>query len=149
MHAVSTGLPEKASDTSAEAPWPVRVLSLKIGDYVDRMSPLWVEGQVVQLHRRGTTAYLTLRDPDVETQQKAIDAIVRANDPDTSPATSSIRKKPAVRANANANATTRMSPASRAQRRRSTSCLTPHGGGVCSPCLTPRERVATDQRALE
>lgn len=66
MHAVSTGLPEKASDTSAEAPWPVRVLSLKIGDYVDRMSPLWVEGQVVQLHRRGTTAYLTLRDPDVD-----------------------------------------------------------------------------------
>ncbi len=66
MHAVSTGLPEKAADTSAEMPWPVRVLSLKIGDYVDRMSPLWVEGQVVQLHRRGTTAYLTLRDPDVD-----------------------------------------------------------------------------------
>ncbi len=57
---------EKAADTSAENPWPVRVLSLKIRDYVDRMSPLWVEGQVVQLQRRGTTAYLTLRDPEVD-----------------------------------------------------------------------------------
>lgn len=57
---------EKAADTSAENPWPVRVLSLKIRDYVDRMSPLWVEGQVVQLQRRGTTAFLTLRDPEVD-----------------------------------------------------------------------------------
>lgn len=59
-------LPERASDTTPEAPWPVRVLSLKIADYVDKMVPLWVEGQVVQLQRRGTTAYLTLRDPDVD-----------------------------------------------------------------------------------
>lgn len=59
-------LPEKAADTSAEAPWPVRVLSLKIADYVDKMSPLWVEGQVLQLQRRGATAYLTLRDPEVD-----------------------------------------------------------------------------------
>ena len=59
-------LPERAADTSAESPWPVRVLSLKIADYVDKMSALWVEGQVVQVNRRGTTAYLTLRDPDVD-----------------------------------------------------------------------------------
>ena len=31
-------LPEKAADTTAEQPWPVRLLSLKIADYVDRMS---------------------------------------------------------------------------------------------------------------
>jgi exodeoxyribonuclease VII large subunit len=63
-----TALPEKAADTSAEQPWPVRLLSLKIADYVEKMSALWVEGQVVQLSRRpGTqTAYLTLRDPDVD-----------------------------------------------------------------------------------
>ncbi len=59
-------LPEQAADTSAETPWPVRVLSLKIRDYVDKMSVLWVEGQVVQLQRRGNTAYLTLRDPEVD-----------------------------------------------------------------------------------
>ncbi|MBP6996600.1 MAG: exodeoxyribonuclease VII large subunit [Phycicoccus sp.] len=61
-------LPDRAADTSAEQPWPVRVLSLKIADYVEKMSVLWVEGQVVQLSRRtGTrTAFLTLRDPDVD-----------------------------------------------------------------------------------
>ncbi|MBL0004050.1 MAG: exodeoxyribonuclease VII large subunit [Actinomycetales bacterium] len=59
-------LPEKAADTTAETPWPVRVLSLKIRDYVDKMSAMWVEGQVVQLQRRGNTAYLTLRDPEVD-----------------------------------------------------------------------------------
>lgn len=59
-------LPEKAADTTAEQPWPVRVLSLKIADYVDRMSQLWVEGQVVQFTPRGGTAFLTLRDPDVD-----------------------------------------------------------------------------------
>jgi len=61
-------LPERASDTTAEDPWPVRLLSLKIADYVDKMSALWVEGQVIQVSRRPgqATAYLTLRDPDVD-----------------------------------------------------------------------------------
>ena len=44
----------------------MRVLSLKISDYVDRMSQLWVEGQVVQFSPRGSVCYLTLRDPDVD-----------------------------------------------------------------------------------
>ena len=61
-------LPERASDTTAEDPWPVRLLSLKISDYVDKMSAMWVEGQVVQVSRRPgqATAYLTLRDADVD-----------------------------------------------------------------------------------
>jgi exodeoxyribonuclease VII large subunit len=61
-------LPERAGDTTADAPWPVRLLSMKIAEYVEKMSVLWVEGQVVQLNRRpgARTAYLTLRDPDVD-----------------------------------------------------------------------------------
>jgi exodeoxyribonuclease VII large subunit len=61
-------LPDKAAETTAEHPWPVRLLSLKIADYVEKMSVLWVEGQVVQLTRRpgARTAYLTLRDTDVD-----------------------------------------------------------------------------------
>lgn len=61
-------LPEKAAETTAEQPWPVRLLSMKIAEYVEKMSVLWVEGQVVQLTRRpgARTAYLTLRDPDVD-----------------------------------------------------------------------------------
>ncbi|UIJ36213.1 exodeoxyribonuclease VII large subunit [Allobranchiibius sp. GilTou73] len=61
-------LPEKAADTTAEQPWPVRTLSMRISEYVDKMSPLWVEGQIVQLQRRpgAPTCYVTLRDPDVD-----------------------------------------------------------------------------------
>ncbi|MFC8501908.1 exodeoxyribonuclease VII large subunit [Pedococcus sp. NPDC057267] len=61
-------LPDRAADTSPEQPWPVRLLSMKIAEYVEKMSVLWVEGQVVQLTRRpgARTAYLTLRDPDVD-----------------------------------------------------------------------------------
>lgn len=61
-------LPERAADTTAEQPWPLRKLSVKISDYVDKMSPLWVEGQIVQLNRRpgAPTAYVTLRDAEVD-----------------------------------------------------------------------------------
>lgn len=61
-------LPATARDTTAQSPWPVRTLSMKISDYVDKMSPLWVEGQIVQLNRRAgmSWAYLTLRDTDVD-----------------------------------------------------------------------------------
>lgn len=41
-------LADKALETTAENPWPVRLLSAKIAGYVDRMAPVWVEGQVVQ-----------------------------------------------------------------------------------------------------
>lgn len=61
-------LPPTARDTTAASPWPVRTLTMKISDYVDKMSPLWVEGQIVQLNRRPgmSTAFLTLRDTDVD-----------------------------------------------------------------------------------
>lgn len=55
-------LPARALETSAQRPWPVRVLSQKITRYIDRMPPVWVEGQVVQLNRRGGISFLTLRD---------------------------------------------------------------------------------------
>lgn len=57
---------ERAGDTTKENPWPVRVLSQKIAQYIDRMVPLWIEGQVVQLNRRpgAGMAFLTLRDTD-------------------------------------------------------------------------------------
>lgn len=63
-----TSLPPTARDTTAEQPWPVRTLSMKISDYVDKMSPLWVEGQIVELNRRPgmKRAFLTLRDTDVD-----------------------------------------------------------------------------------
>ncbi|WP_435202735.1 exodeoxyribonuclease VII large subunit [Janibacter sp. GS2] len=82
---MSPPLPDKAADTTAEQPWPVRVLSMKIADYVDRMSVTWVEGQVVQLNRRpgARTAFLTLRDPDVN---MSLSCMVRVNALDAMPA---------------------------------------------------------------
>jgi exodeoxyribonuclease VII large subunit len=74
-------LPARALDTSAEHPWPVRLLSRKIEQYVERMAPVWVEGQVVQLNRRpGTsTAFLTLRDTDQD-MSLPVSAAVRVLD---------------------------------------------------------------------
>lgn len=57
-------LPARALETTAERPWPVRVLSWKIAQYVERMPFVWVEGQVVELNRRAGTCFLTLRDTD-------------------------------------------------------------------------------------
>lgn len=61
-------LAERAAETTPENPWPVRVLATKISAYVDKMSELWVEGQVVQLNRRpgSYTTFLVLRDPDAD-----------------------------------------------------------------------------------
>ena len=59
-------LPAKALDTSPEHPWPVRHLSAKIGEYISRMSGVWVEGQIVQLNRRAGMSFLTLRDTEAD-----------------------------------------------------------------------------------
>ncbi|XBH22238.1 exodeoxyribonuclease VII large subunit [Jonesiaceae bacterium BS-20] len=55
-------LPELAAQTTKTSPWPVRLLSAKIAEYIDKMSVVWVEGQVVQLNRRAGMSFITLRD---------------------------------------------------------------------------------------
>nr|WP_239069769.1 exodeoxyribonuclease VII large subunit [Cellulomonas chitinilytica] len=59
-------LPLKAGDTTPERPWPVRHLAPKIADYIARMPPVWVEGQVLNLKRWNTLYFLTLRDTDLD-----------------------------------------------------------------------------------
>ena len=59
-------LPLRALDTTPERPWPVRHLSPKIADYVARMPPVWVEGQVLNLKRWNQMYFLTLRDTDLD-----------------------------------------------------------------------------------
>jgi exodeoxyribonuclease VII large subunit len=61
-------IPGTAGETSAERPWPVRLLTAKLTEYIAKAPALWVEGQVVQLTRRPGqgTCYLTLRDTDVD-----------------------------------------------------------------------------------
>jgi len=50
-------------ETSAESPVPVRTVMRLVGDWIGRLGRVWVEGQIAELSRRGSTAFLTLRDP--------------------------------------------------------------------------------------
>lgn len=59
-------LPATALATTADEPWPVRHLSPKIAEYVARMSPVWVEGQVLNVKRWNQLWFLTLRDTVVD-----------------------------------------------------------------------------------
>lgn len=59
-------LPLRAAETTPERPWPVRHLAPKIADYIARMPPVWVEGQVLNLKRWNTMYFLTLRDTDLD-----------------------------------------------------------------------------------
>jgi exodeoxyribonuclease VII large subunit len=52
-----------ALETSAEAPVPVRTMLRLVGDWVNKLGRVWVEGQIAELSRRGGTVFLTLRDP--------------------------------------------------------------------------------------
>ncbi len=53
-------------ETSAESPVPVRVVAIRIGEWISRLGEIWVDGQIAQLNRRPgmPTQFLTLRDPD-------------------------------------------------------------------------------------
>jgi exodeoxyribonuclease VII large subunit len=53
-------------ETSADSPVPVRVVAVRIGEWISRLGEIWVDGQIAQLTRRPgqATQFLTLRDPD-------------------------------------------------------------------------------------
>ncbi|MBO1267333.1 exodeoxyribonuclease VII large subunit [Arthrobacter cavernae] len=59
-------LPGTAAETSPENPWPLQLLSSKLKAHVERAPAAWIEGQVIELNRRGSNAFLTLRDVDAE-----------------------------------------------------------------------------------
>ncbi|WP_433759052.1 exodeoxyribonuclease VII large subunit [Nocardia sp. CA-135398] len=61
----SAGQPDRAAPAnSAEHPWPVRSVAIKVAQWIDRLGSIWVEGQITQINLRpGTsTAFLVLRD---------------------------------------------------------------------------------------
>jgi len=53
-----------ADRPSAEAPWPVRVLSGKLKEYIDRLGSVWVEGELAQWNVRAGNVYAKLKDLD-------------------------------------------------------------------------------------
>jgi exodeoxyribonuclease VII large subunit len=54
--------------STAEAPWPVRVVSQKLGAWIARLGWIWIDGQVAQITRRpgSTVVFITLRDPSAD-----------------------------------------------------------------------------------
>ena len=64
-------MPATAAETSAQRPWPVRLLSAKIAEYVARMAPVWVEGQVLNVKRWKHLVFVTLRDTDENMSMRA------------------------------------------------------------------------------
>ena len=53
-------------ETSPESPAPVRVVSEALKSYLDRLSPIWIEGEISEMNERSGMSYLRLRDPSVD-----------------------------------------------------------------------------------
>ena len=72
-----------ALETSPEAPVPVRTVLRLVGEWVGRLGRIWVEGQIAELNRRGSTVFLTLRDPvaAVSARVMCTRAVFEASDP--------------------------------------------------------------------
>jgi exodeoxyribonuclease VII large subunit len=54
-------------ETSSETPATVRTVSEAIKEYVERLGPIWIEGEISELNERsGMMAFMRLRDPSVD-----------------------------------------------------------------------------------
>ena len=54
-------------ETSSESPAPVRVVTEAIKEYLDRLGPIWIEGEIAELNERsGGMAFMRLRDSSVD-----------------------------------------------------------------------------------
>jgi exodeoxyribonuclease VII large subunit len=69
--------------TAPDSPVPVRTVLRLVGDWVGRLGRVWVEGQIAELTKRGSTAFLTLRDPVAAVSVRVIcpRSVLEAADP--------------------------------------------------------------------
>ncbi len=74
-----------ALETSEQSPASVRVISQLLTDYINRLSSIWIEGQVAQYRVRpgASVQFLTLRDIDAQFSLKVMvnSALIGAMDP--------------------------------------------------------------------
>src|SRR5215469_2565780 len=70
-------------ETSPESPVPVRTVLRLVGEWVSRLGRVWVEGQIAELNRRGSTVFLTLRDPVAAVSARVVctRAVLDSSDP--------------------------------------------------------------------
>ena len=61
---IPESLPQLAAQTTAEHPWPLRLLSAKMEEYINKMSHIWIEGEIIQYNARpgAKTQFITLKD---------------------------------------------------------------------------------------
>ncbi|MBS9534691.1 exodeoxyribonuclease VII large subunit [Mycobacterium sp. M1] len=54
--------------TAAENPFPVRAVSIRVQNWIDKLGTVWVEGQLTQINMRPgmRTVFMVLRDPTVD-----------------------------------------------------------------------------------
>lgn len=57
--------PDNAPGTCAENPFPVRAVAIRVMGWIDKLGPVWVEGQLTQINMRPNTStvFMVLRDP--------------------------------------------------------------------------------------
>ena len=54
-------------ESSSESPASVKVVTEAIKEYVDRLGPIWIEGEISELNERsGVMAFIRLRDPSAD-----------------------------------------------------------------------------------
>lgn len=74
-----------ALETSEQSPASVRVISQLLTDYINRLSSIWIEGQVAQYRVRpgASVQFLTLRDTDAQFSLKVMvnSALIGSMDP--------------------------------------------------------------------
>jgi len=52
-----------APGSSAENPFPVRAVAIRVAGWIEKLGIVWVEGQLTEIRSRGPTTYMVLRDP--------------------------------------------------------------------------------------
>ena len=59
--------------TSAENPFPVRAVAIRVKGWIDRLGSIWVEGQLTQINARNNsnTVFMVLRDPAADMSMTA------------------------------------------------------------------------------
>src|SRR5215470_6087096 len=57
------GIEGMALETSPESPVPVRTVLQLVSGWIGRLGRVWVEGQIAECKKRGSTVFLTVRDP--------------------------------------------------------------------------------------
>jgi exodeoxyribonuclease VII large subunit len=52
-----------APGSSADNPFPVRAVAIRVASWIDKLGSVWVEGQLTQISLRPGTVFMVLRDP--------------------------------------------------------------------------------------